>query len=206
MTINTSIDLEMVLDQAMFVFWRHGYQASSVPMLLTAMRLTRPQFYSLFGDKTQLFRQVMARYQAYTHDVLVDLLDHPTNPAEGIRQVFELMVFTIPRERREWGCLFVNALTELSTIHPEIAQEALLKRNRVELAFIRACSRAIEHQQIQAAWTAEQAGRVLMTLLTGLRVQARSGVTEQMLRQNVEPLLSLLFLGQPASVDTYSLC
>lgn len=199
MTTTDMMDSEQLLDQAMFVFWQHGYQASSIPMLLTAMRLTRPQFYSLFGDKTQLFRQVMGRYQAYTHDVLVDLLDHPTNPAEGIRQVFELMVFTIPRERREWGCLFVNALTELSTTHPEIAQEALLKRNRVEQAFIRACGRATDHQQIQAAWTAEQAGRVLMTLLTGLRVQARSGVTEQMLRQNVEPLLNLLFVSSPVT-------
>lgn len=204
MTVALTVDLEQVLDQAMFVFWQHGYQASSIPMLLTAMRLSRAQFYSLFGDKTQLFRQVMTRYQAYMHDVVVNLLEHPTDPAEGIRQVFELTVFTMPRERRELGCLFVNALTELSTIHPEIAHDVLLKRNRVEQAFIGACGRAIVQQQIQVALTDQQAGRMLMTLLTGLRVQSRSGATEQMLRQNVEPLLSLLFVAQPAPMAAYS--
>lgn len=199
MTTTEMIDREQLLDQAMFVFWQHGYQASSISMLLAATRLSRTQFYRVFGDKPQLFRAVMARYQAYMHDVVIDLLDRPQDPAEAIRQVFELTVFAVPRERRVFGCLFVNTLTELSVLQPDVVQDARQRRHRVEQAFIRACGRAAAQQQLQVGLDAEQAGLLLMTMLTGLRVQSRSGVTEYNLRQNIEPLLHLLFVQPPVT-------
>ena len=39
----------------MLLFWRHGYEATSVNHLVRAMGVPPPSLYTAFGDKKQLF-------------------------------------------------------------------------------------------------------------------------------------------------------
>ena len=48
-------DRDAALQQAMLLFWRHGYEATSVNDLTNAMGITPPSLYTAFGDKKQLF-------------------------------------------------------------------------------------------------------------------------------------------------------
>ncbi len=51
------------LDAAMRVFWAKGYEGTSLDDLTRAMRINRSSLYSAFGDKEELFRRVVERYQ-----------------------------------------------------------------------------------------------------------------------------------------------
>ncbi len=51
------------LDAAMRVFWAKGYEGTSLDDLTRAMRINRSSLYSTFGDKEELFRRVVERYQ-----------------------------------------------------------------------------------------------------------------------------------------------
>ncbi len=55
-------DETSVINAAMDVFWRHGYAASSVDQLTTAMGLSRSSLYKRFRDKDGLFREVLSTY------------------------------------------------------------------------------------------------------------------------------------------------
>src|SRR5262245_55564137 len=44
------------------VFWRKGYEGTTLPDLTRAMGINRPSLYAAFGNKEQLFRKVMDRY------------------------------------------------------------------------------------------------------------------------------------------------
>src|ERR1035438_2174233 len=55
-------DREAALNEAMLLFWRHGFEATSVNDLTKAMGITPPSLYTAFGDKKQLFLEAIQRY------------------------------------------------------------------------------------------------------------------------------------------------
>src|SRR5436309_14908630 len=56
-------DREAALEQAIDVFWRHGYEATSISDLTSAMGINPPSLYAAFGDKETLFMEAVERYQ-----------------------------------------------------------------------------------------------------------------------------------------------
>lgn len=58
-----SFDIDEALDAAMAVFWEKGYEGSSLDDLTEAMGIGRPSLYNSFGNKEQLFRRVLRRYE-----------------------------------------------------------------------------------------------------------------------------------------------
>src|SRR6266576_6130921 len=57
-----SFDRDAALHQAMLLFWRHGYEATSLSDLTAVMGVTPPSIYTAFGDKKRLFREAVDRY------------------------------------------------------------------------------------------------------------------------------------------------
>jgi AcrR family transcriptional regulator len=55
---------DTVLDRALTVFWRHGYEGTSIAELTAAMGINTPSLYAAFGSKEGLFRAVLERYDA----------------------------------------------------------------------------------------------------------------------------------------------
>src|SRR5438309_9989401 len=61
-------DREAALEQAIDVFWRHGYEAASISDLTAAMGINPPSLYAAFGDKERLFLEAASRYEASQGD------------------------------------------------------------------------------------------------------------------------------------------
>src|ERR1700685_4027254 len=55
-------DTEAALDAALDVFWRYGYEGTSLTDLTNAMGINRPALYLAFTSKKQLFHEVLERY------------------------------------------------------------------------------------------------------------------------------------------------
>src|SRR6266852_7317105 len=57
-----AFDIDKALDKALKVFWRKGFEGTSLPDLTKAMGINRPSLYAAFGNKEELFRKVLDRY------------------------------------------------------------------------------------------------------------------------------------------------
>src|ERR1700722_16943441 len=57
-------DRGRAVNSAMHLFWRRGYEATSVSDLTGSMGITPPSLYAAFGDKKRLFFEAIDRYQA----------------------------------------------------------------------------------------------------------------------------------------------
>lgn len=59
-----SFDEDLVLDAALHVFWKKGYEGASLKDLTHAMGINAPSLYAAFGDKQTLFLKSIERYNS----------------------------------------------------------------------------------------------------------------------------------------------
>src|SRR5690348_5749857 len=84
-------DRDQVLRKAMTVFWKKGYEATSIPDLLEAMGLSRSSLYETFQDKQSLYYEAIQHYKKLSQRKRDVLIAAPT-AIEGIRQYFEIHI------------------------------------------------------------------------------------------------------------------
>src|SRR4029077_456124 len=83
-------DRAVALDTAVDLFWRHGYEATSMAMLLKAMNLTAPSLYAAFGNKEQLFTEAVGRYAEDFGSKVLAPLTAPITARDAIEQMLRV--------------------------------------------------------------------------------------------------------------------
>jgi len=159
----------------MLVFWAQGYEGATLTDLTAAMGITRTSMYAAFGNKEELFRAVLQRYQSGPAEYLTRALEEPT--ARAVAMAFLAGgVATTTRADSPLGCLVVQG----SLAAGEVAQPArdILLSCREE-----ACARledrfrrAVEAGDLSSDTDPALLARYLMTVSNGLAVQAAGGV------------------------------
>jgi AcrR family transcriptional regulator len=71
-------DTQKALDAALLLFWRHGYEGTSLAVLTRAMCINVPSLYAAFGNKETLFRKALDRYLQKPASYLPRALEAPT--------------------------------------------------------------------------------------------------------------------------------
>src|SRR5438874_156264 len=100
-------DVDEALDRALEVFWARGYEGATLPELTRAMGINRPSLYAAFGNKEQLFRKALDRYQTGPMSFLTEALRQPTARAV-VEAIFSGFV-RMQRDRdKARGCLIVS--------------------------------------------------------------------------------------------------
>jgi len=125
-------DDDAVINSAMDVFWRHGYSASSIDQLATAMGLSRSSLYKRFRDKDGLFEEVLSTY--------VERVVRRMNSVRGDtkRQQLEALLHEfLPREgraARPAGCMLARSCAEMIDLPPggqSVARRGLTRQRAV---------------------------------------------------------------------------
>src|ERR1700754_2733841 len=71
-------DAETALDQAMEVFWRHGYEGATIAQLTEAMGINPPSLYACFGNKEGLLKAALDRYTKLRDEWMEEVLAAPS--------------------------------------------------------------------------------------------------------------------------------
>src|SRR6202012_277784 len=100
-------DVDKAIETATGLFWRNGYERTSLADLTAAIGITPPSFYFAFGSKEGLFRKVLDHYRASRLSYAEEALDRPTAREAAEQMLLRLAeLFTDPS--RPPGCLAVN--------------------------------------------------------------------------------------------------
>lgn len=180
------------LEAAIQCFWSRGYEATSVRDLANAMGIAGPSLYNTFGDKRTLYRQALDHYVERGFCDRVRRFESELAPRAAIGAFFdEIIELSLADDQRK-GCLIVNSALELAPHDPEF-QAALADVLRDMEAFFHRCVKAGQDTgAINASLPADDLARMLLGLLMGLRVLARSRPEPELLRGLVRPALALL--------------
>ena len=176
------IDIDSVLTQAMFRFWRHGYAATSMGDLTTAMEIPRQSLYNLFGSKRHLFLCALAHYDREFRQTTRSELATRASPRAAVLDLLDEAVSSVVHDRCHDGCFVVNAALEMAPHDTDVAA-FVVGVFAVEAEFIRnSIERAQALGEISAEVAPERVAKSLLGLSVGIRVLARSWPDEQLLR------------------------
>ncbi len=180
-----NFDIDEALDRALKVFWRKGYEGTSLPDLTEAMGINRPSLYAAFGNKEALFRRVLDRYAEGPAGYVRAALDAPTARAVAerlLRGAVELL--TDPRHPR--GCLVVQGALACGEAAESVRRELISRRAAVEAAIRKRFQRAKAEGDLASDANAGDLARYVSTVTQGMAVQAASGAGRKALRRVAE--------------------
>src|SRR5580704_11461078 len=174
-------DVDEALDRALEVFWARGYEGATLPELTKAMGINRPSLYAAFGNKEQLFRKALDRYQTGPMSFLTEALKEPTARAAA-EAIFSGFIRMQRNREKARGCLIVSGALasgdEAETVRQELAQ----LRQSIVAVFRKRFERAVEDGDLPKGTDCATLARYVATVLGGLAVQAASGTMEKELR------------------------
>lgn len=188
-----AFDRAAALRAAMEVFWRRGFEATSLNDLTRAMGINPPSLYAAFGDKERLFLEALEHYQE-TRYASCPYVDEPT--AKGaVRRLLEHLADELPSPEHP-GCLMVMTMTTTGC-SPEL-KAALGERRAVSRDRFKArIERGIEEGDVPAGTDAGSLADFFGTIITGMALQARDGASRKALRATVERAMQV-FPDPPA--------
>jgi AcrR family transcriptional regulator len=175
-------DADEALGRAIEVFWARGYAGATLDELTAAMGINRPSLYAAFGNKEQLFRKALDRYQTGPQSFLTEALKRPTARA-AVEAVFDGFV-KMQRDRVESrGCMIVSGALACGEEAEPVRRELARLRQAAVSALRERFERAVREGDLPGGTDCAALARYVATVLNGLAVQAASGATEKDLRQ-----------------------
>lgn len=194
-------DPEEALDRALDLFWRRGYEGTSLRDLLEHMDISRQSLYDTFGDKRSLFLKVLARYEKLAFESTYELvtraswarpIERPLTALVAIRGLFETYLHEVVRATDRGSCLMANTAIEVGAADPEIQAVVRAFFVRVEDALHTVLERAAEAGELSVGRDPRALARHLVNTLYGLGIMGRAGASRAALRQMLDVGLSVL--------------
>lgn len=169
-----SFDRDAALEKAMHLFWRHGYEATSLAELTRAMGVTPPSIYAAYGDKKGLFREAVARYlaQPLPPD---EMIRRAESAAAAARWLLEGAATAFTGETTPPGCLLASSAIAVSAEADDVRRELADIRRGVEGALRDKIVADVQSGTLPAETDAATLAAYVTSVVQGLSTLARDG-------------------------------
>ncbi|HXH45302.1 MAG TPA: TetR/AcrR family transcriptional regulator [Bradyrhizobium sp.] len=175
-------DAETALDQAMEVFWRHGYEGATIAQLTEAMGINPPSLYACFGNKEGLLKAALDRYTKLRNIWMDEVVAAPT-----ARAVAERMLMGIADKQTDPanppGCLLVQGGVACGTGSENVPFELAARRAQNEEQLRDRFVRAKAEGDLKPTSDPAALARYVSAVSVGMGVMASSGADREALRQ-----------------------
>lgn len=182
-------DEDAVLEAAMEVFWRKGYEATSLADLCDCTGLHKGSLYQTFGSKHDLFMKALKHYIDRQFSAVAGAAASADSPLANLRAAMRTLICTVSED---WGCLMVNSLVELAPHDAavrELLQASAQRRIGRMAALVGEAQAAGELRRDQSP---ETVAMQLMVTLAGLAATLKGFLSEAQALQTVDNVLASL--------------
>ena len=180
-----NFDKAEALDAALELFWKHGYEGTSMAMLTESIGVNVASLYAAFGNKESLFVQCVERYSELNGDLYHESLKKKT-AREVACSILEGEVELVTRRGTPNGCLMIQGALTTSPAAEKIRQMMARMRTTAEKWMSARFRQAIAEGDLPSDADPAALACYLMTLNSGLAVQAKSGVGKKQLLKVIQ--------------------
>jgi TetR/AcrR family transcriptional repressor of nem operon len=185
-----TFDPNDVLLAARQIFWRKGYQSTSLDDITEETGLTKPSLYGAFGDKASLFLKVLDHY----HDQLINrserILAEAPNASAAVEAWLMSLLPVCSGEKGRNGCLSVNTLTDGGLSDAAVEMSIANFNARLEGLILK----RLQADRVRAApgFDPVAATRTIMVIYMGLMAMAKQKPSPQQVKMVIGQIGKLL--------------
>jgi len=169
-----TFDSDAALEKAMELFWRQGFEGTSLSDLTEAMGINRPSLYAAYGNKEALFLKVLERYEvsqaAYVKEALA---------AATARECVELLmrgaIDVCSQPNGPGGCLMVQGGTAGGPEAASVRREMSRRRNADVVVLQKRFEQARAAGELPADCDVRTLARFYIATIRGLDIQSADG-------------------------------
>ena len=168
-------DPDIVLDKAMALFHRKGFNATKTDEIVNHLGINKFSIYKEFGSNKALFYRALLRYYEKRFNKNFGTLSMPTASIEELRMFFTSLPEKL--ERNNHGCMLCNATVEFGELDDKITQKLTdnyLKE--IPAAFKNALDNAKRDMLLVEYIDTDVVANLLAAIFLGLMVQVRGNV------------------------------
>src|SRR5262249_35027944 len=185
-----SFDQDAALDRAMMLFWRQGYEPTSMSDLGRVMRLNAPSIYAAFGNKERLFLRVLARYLKTRISGIERTLEAASTAKEGVRDLLMRAARRFTAPENPPGCLVALAAARVSPQARMIQRKLRDRRRRREDLLEARIQQGVKAGELPARTRAGPLAKFYSTVLNGMALEAAEGASRAELEAVVEAAMA----------------
>lgn len=174
-----SFDIDAAIQEAMVVFWRKGYEATSITDLTKAMGINKGSLYNAFGNKKALFDRALLTFDKQNRQKTLSYLSTVEDGHAAIVELFDGLVAESQADKDHKGCLLVNTALDLPNQPDDVKDMVTKALAGFEDFFKETILRGQSYGTIPSSVDPEPTSKSLLSTVIGLRVLARGTFGEE---------------------------
>ena len=200
-----TFDRDMAVEQAMHLFWQHGYESTSLSQLKAGIGagISAPSFYAAFGSKEALFQECAQRYLSTYAQVTKVLWDTTLAPRAAIETALRNSARMQCERGHPKGCMVgLGVMSAPSKEHAAVTEPLTRSRARTRSGIARCVKRGVDGGELRADTDVNALATVFDSFLLGLSTLARDGVRQDVMDLAITQLMAAWdanAVGRPAS-------
>jgi TetR/AcrR family transcriptional regulator, transcriptional repressor for nem operon len=190
---NKAFQEEDALQKAMQVFWKKGYNATSMEDLVTAMGINRASLYDTFGDKKQLYLAALRQFQSESNRNNTTLMSRfSASPKAQLTAIMNHQLEQSLQDAEHKGCMIANATAEMALLDADVCQFVTQNKCAVEALFERLIGEGQAQGEYYTHITPQYGAAFLLNFLNGMRVVSKTQPDAATMRESLVLALGVL--------------
>lgn len=177
-----------ILEKAMLLFWKYGFQHCSMAILKKELGLSASSIYHAWGNKEGLFKKAVEQYGQKVTRLLTKKLQQEEDGYQSIVNLFQFVI-DFHTTQNNWGCLNTNTIAEMGVNDNRISSLSIQLSTTLEQTFVETIVRGQEQKNINPNHDPVILGNFLMTVLFGLQVRVKAN---EEIRDRVNKIMPLI--------------
>jgi TetR/AcrR family transcriptional repressor of nem operon len=191
-------DRTELLDRAVELFRRQGYNGTSTTELVEELGVNRKSMYAEFGSKQELFEATLEHYDRKHLTNVLAPIEAPDAGLDAIRQAFAGYASASEGWFNGRGCLMCNSAVERGALDPATGRYAAAYLDRITRAFRNALENGRSAGELGDDVDLEELAGFLTTVLIGIAASIRAEAPPEQLHAAARVVTSILSTHQPA--------
>ena len=187
-------DRDEALRTAIHVFQRQGFGATTTDDLRHAIGIGRQSLYDTFKGKEEIYLEALQIYASDRFAMFLEESRKSKSPLEGIERIL-LKIPSEDKKQRALSCLGVSSVCEFGESNKEVSRINKSAASALLTLLATLIAEGQKKGEIKSSLQASRVAQYLLTLISGLRINARGGTTPELMIQIIEVAVSGLKSG-----------
>ncbi|MGC2809163.1 MAG: TetR/AcrR family transcriptional regulator [Bradyrhizobium sp.] len=178
---------DVALGQALELFRKDGFAATSLDDLSAATGMNRPSLYGAFGDKRELYIKSYARYRADARAAMIDIFRDELPIRKRLHRIYAVALdIYLSGEAGPRGCFTVMTAASEAVADPDIRAMVLEGFVELDRAFATCFRLAKERGELASSADPQVLAQLASATIHSIAIRARARVP----RRELETIVS----------------